>query len=79
MSPSENTRAMNSSGKGHIGRIVVLFRPYRFTVTLVGLLIAIPAITIYSILRNRVARLLLETGILSEGLMSRFQSVGKNK
>ena len=47
--------------------------------TLVGLLIAIPAITIYSILRNRVARLLLETGILSEGLMGRFQNVGGKK
>ncbi len=47
--------------------------------TLVGLMIAIPAITIYNILRNRVARLLLETGILSEGLMGRFQNVGGGK
>jgi biopolymer transport protein ExbB len=47
--------------------------------TLVGLLIAIPAITVYNILRNRIARLLLEIGILSEGLMSRFQNVASKK
>lgn len=45
--------------------------------TLVGLFIAIPAIGAYSILRNRVARLMLETGIVSEGLMSRFSELGK--
>jgi biopolymer transport protein ExbB len=45
--------------------------------TLIGLFIAIPAIAAYNILRNRVARLVLEVGIISEGLMSRFQSVGK--
>jgi len=45
--------------------------------TLVGLAIAIPAIGAFTILRNRVARLVLEVGILSEGLMSRFQNVGK--
>ncbi|HUT12786.1 MAG TPA: MotA/TolQ/ExbB proton channel family protein [Thermoguttaceae bacterium] len=44
--------------------------------TLVGLMIAIPAIAAYNILRNRVQRLVLEVGILSEGLMSRFQNVG---
>ena len=44
--------------------------------TLVGLVIAIPAIAAYNILRNRVQRLVLEVGILSEGLMSRFQNVG---
>ncbi len=47
--------------------------------TLVGLAIAIPAIAAYNILRNRVARLVLEVGILSEGLMSRFESVGIKK
>ena len=41
--------------------------------TLVGLWLAIPAIMIYGILRNRVARLTLEVGIISENLMSRFQ------
>ena len=44
--------------------------------TLVGLFIAIPAIAVYNILRNRVARLVLEVGIVSEGLMSRFSGVG---
>jgi len=44
--------------------------------TLVGLFIAIPAIAIYNILRNRVARLVLEVGIVSEGLMSRFSGTG---
>ena len=47
--------------------------------TLVGLAIAIPAIAAYNIMRNRVARLVLEVGILSEGLMSRFQNVGDKK
>ncbi|MGE0610202.1 MAG: MotA/TolQ/ExbB proton channel family protein [Pirellulales bacterium] len=47
--------------------------------TLVGLVLAIPAICIYTILRNRFARLVLEVGILSEGLMSRFQNVGGKK
>jgi biopolymer transport protein ExbB len=40
--------------------------------TLVGLLIAIPAILAFGIMKNRIARLTLEVGILSEGLMSRF-------
>ena len=47
--------------------------------TLVGLFIAIPAIAVYNILRNRVARLVLEVGIVSEGLMSRFSSLGAKK
>jgi len=46
--------------------------------TLIGLAIAIPALALYSILKNRISRLVLEVGILSEGLMSRFQNVGKN-
>jgi biopolymer transport protein ExbB len=45
--------------------------------TLIGLAIAIPALAAYNILRNRVARLVLEVGIISEGLMSRFQNVGR--
>lgn len=44
--------------------------------TLVGLWLAIPAIVAFNILRNRVARLVLEVGIISENLMSRFQTVG---
>jgi len=47
--------------------------------TLVGLFIAIPAIAAYNILRNRVARLVLEVGIVSDGLMSRFQNVGTRR
>lgn len=45
--------------------------------TLEGLVVAIPAIIAYSLLRNRVSRLLLEVGRVSEGLMSRFSTVGK--
>ena len=45
--------------------------------TLIGLAIAIPAVSIYNILRNRVQRLVLEVGITSENLMSRFENVGK--
>lgn len=47
--------------------------------TLVGLMIAIPAIAAFSILRNRAARLVLESGIISEDLMSRFQSPKKSQ
>lgn len=43
--------------------------------TLVGLAIAIPALAAYNILRNRVSRLLLEVGVSSENLMSRFEDV----
>lgn len=44
--------------------------------TLVGLAIAIPAIAAFNILRNRIQRLVLETGITSERLMGRFEKVG---
>lgn len=47
--------------------------------TLVGLWLAIPAISAFNILRNRFARLVLEVGIVSENLMSRFQNVGAQK
>jgi len=47
--------------------------------TLVGLAIAIPAIAVYNILRNRIDRLVLEVGIVSEGLMGRFQDIGKKQ
>jgi len=47
--------------------------------TLLGLFIAIPAIAAYNILRNRISRLVLEVGILSEGLMSRFENLGQKK
>ncbi len=45
--------------------------------TLIGLAIAIPAIAAFGILKNRVQRLVLEVGILSEGLMGRFETVGR--
>jgi biopolymer transport protein ExbB len=45
--------------------------------TLVGLWLAIPAIAVFGILRNRFQRLTLEVGIVAETLMSRFQNVGK--
>lgn len=44
--------------------------------TLIGLAIAIPAIAAFNILRNRFQRLVLEVGITSERLMSRFEKVG---
>jgi biopolymer transport protein ExbB len=47
--------------------------------TLVGLWLAIPAICAFNILRNRFARLVLEVGIVSENLMSRFQNMGGQK
>jgi biopolymer transport protein ExbB len=47
--------------------------------TLVGLWLAIPAIAAFNILRNRAAQLVLEVGIISENLMSRFQNVGGQK
>jgi biopolymer transport protein ExbB len=45
--------------------------------TLVGLAIAIPAIAAYNILRNRTARLVLEAGILGEGLMLPLSKAGR--
>ncbi|MBA3311931.1 MAG: MotA/TolQ/ExbB proton channel family protein [Planctomycetaceae bacterium] len=47
--------------------------------TLEGLIIAIPAMIAYSLLRNRAARYVLEVGMVSDGLMQRFSSVGKGK
>ncbi len=47
--------------------------------TLVGLLIAIPAILAFNIIKNRIARLVLETGIVGENLMSRFENVAPKK
>lgn len=47
--------------------------------TLEGLIIAIPAMIAYSLLRNRAARYVLEVGMVSDGLMQRFSAVGKGK
>lgn len=46
--------------------------------TLEGLTVAIPAMIAYSILKNRMSRYVLEVGMVSEGLMSRFSAVGKS-
>jgi len=40
--------------------------------TLVGLWIAIPCLAFYHVVRNRLAGLILETGVVSGGLMKRF-------
>lgn len=42
--------------------------------TLVGLVIAIPAIAIFNILRNRQQRLVLEVGVASERIIGRFEN-----
>jgi len=42
--------------------------------TFVGLLVAIPALTTYNMLRNRLAQLVLEVDVLSEELMRRFST-----
>ena len=47
--------------------------------TLEGLTVAIPAMVCYSILRNRVARFVMEVGMVSEGLMNRFSAIGKQQ
>ncbi len=47
--------------------------------TLVGLAIAIPAIAVHHLIKNRIDRLVLEVGIISDGLMSRFENVGTRK
>jgi biopolymer transport protein ExbB len=70
-----------------IARSTVSPKPYELAqgistalvTTLVGLWLAIPAIAAFNILRNRIARLVLEVGVVSENLMSRFQNVGPPK
>ena len=47
--------------------------------TLIGLYLAIPALTAYHIIRNRVSRLVLEVGVVSEGMMRRFRKTGDKK
>jgi biopolymer transport protein ExbB len=41
--------------------------------TLIGLMLAVPAIAAYNILRNKVARNVLEIGVVSDELISRFK------
>jgi biopolymer transport protein ExbB len=45
--------------------------------TLVGLVLAIPAIIAFNMLKNRLARLVMETGQLAGNLMARFETLGK--
>lgn len=45
--------------------------------TLFGLFLAIPAITIYNILRNRVQRMIMNAGTISEEMLEKFQSFVK--
>ncbi len=47
--------------------------------TLEGLVIALPAMIAYSLLRNRAQRYVLEVGMVSDGLMQRFSTLGKSK
>lgn len=47
--------------------------------TVFGLVLAIPAMILYGIVKNRLQRLTLEVGIVAEQLMSRFQNVGAKK
>ncbi len=44
--------------------------------TLVGLMIAIPAIAGYNIVKNMIQKLVLDVGITSDNLMGRFEKVG---
>jgi biopolymer transport protein ExbB len=45
--------------------------------TLVGLVLAIPAIIAFSLMKNRLVRLVMETGAQCGNLMSRFETMGK--
>jgi biopolymer transport protein ExbB len=45
--------------------------------TLVGLVLAIPAIIAFNLLKNRLTRLVMETGQLASSLMARFETVAK--
>jgi len=47
--------------------------------TLVGLMIAICAIAFHHFIRNRMTKLTMEVGIVSEDLMRRFSNVGQAK
>lgn len=45
--------------------------------TLVGLVLAIPAIIAFNMLKNRLSRLVMETGQAASNLMGRFEATGK--
>lgn len=45
--------------------------------TLVGLVLAIPAVIAFNLLKNRITRLVLEVSLMSSNLMSRFETMNK--
>jgi biopolymer transport protein ExbB len=45
--------------------------------TLVGLVLAIPAIMAFNLFKNRISRLTMEAGHAANKLMSRFETMGK--
>jgi biopolymer transport protein ExbB len=45
--------------------------------TLVGLVLAIPAVIAFNIMKNRLSRLVMETGQQAGNLMGRFETMGK--
>ena len=47
--------------------------------TEIGLAIALPALAVYDIFKNRLARFILEIGIISDNFMSRFSSLNEKK
>jgi biopolymer transport protein ExbB len=61
-----------SGSTPNVGDLALNISTALFT-TLVGLLIAIPSIAVYNILRNRVQRMTLEIGVQSEALLERFE------
>ncbi len=62
----------NSGSTPKPGELAMDISTALFT-TLAGLAIAIPAISVYNILRNRVQRLTFQVGITSEELLERFE------
>jgi len=47
--------------------------------TIEGLVVAVPAMVFYLILRNRISRLMLEVSIVGDGLMGRFAQAGRGQ
>ena len=47
--------------------------------TMIGLTIALPSLAIYDIIKNRLARFILEIGIISDNYIGRFSSVAHKK
>lgn len=47
--------------------------------TMIGLTIALPSLAIYDIIKNRLARFILEIGIISDNYIGRFSSVTSKK